>query len=130
MQLGMAVSCFGGAWAELCRCQREEAEYLAPSAGSSRSGGQVVQAQGQGKEGGSPHAHVSSQRACTRTVFCGTAVLGQLTAGREVERLEPGGLSAGRRPAGHPRGRRRCLYLLVMESSSLSGLEGCSLQSS
>ena len=42
---------------------------------------------------------------------------------------EPGGLSAGWRPAGDPLGRRRCICLLVMESSSLSGLEGCSLQS-
>lgn len=61
--------------------------------------------------------------------YCRVTVWGQLTAGRDGERLEPLGLSVGWRPAGEPRGRRRCLYLLVVENSSLSGLEGCSLQS-
>lgn len=50
-------------------------------------------------------------------------------AGREGEGMEPGGLSTVGRPGGDPLERRRCLFLLVMKSSSLSVLEGCSLQS-
>lgn len=63
---------------------------------------------------------------------CRVTAWGQLTAGREGETLEPGALCPGWRPAGDPLGMKRCLYLLVMESSSLSGLESqlCSLQSS
>lgn len=99
--------------------QREEGKCLALSACSSQSGGMVVQAQGQGKEGGSPCARVSY--STSTTVLCGTAVSvpGQLRAGREGKRLEPGGLSAGWRPAEHLLERRRCLYLLVMESSAI-----------
>lgn len=38
-------------------------------------------------------------------------------AGREGERMEPGGLSTGGRPGGDPLERRRCLSLLAMKSS-------------
>jgi len=89
------------------------------SAGSSHSGGLLMWR--------SPCASAISMHGHKDCASCDC--VGAADSGEEGERLEPGGLSAEWRPAGGPRGRRRCLSLLAEDSSSLSGLGGCRLQS-
>lgn len=107
LQLGTAVSCLGGGglWAELCRCKRRRVNAWHPLS-------RPVSVKWAG--GASPGMREGMWRSlCASAIsrsmhkhrasrYCGVTARGQLTAGREGGRLEPGGLSAGWRPAGDP----------------------------
>lgn len=92
--------------------QREEGKCLSPSQQTLL--GQVgwwCKPKGEGRKVEVPmclcHLNKRAQGLCF--VLLQSDCVGQLTAGREGERLEPGGLSAAWRPAGDLLGRRRCL---------------------